>query len=91
MKKYFLFLNKYQSVTHVSSYIIQGLFENMVFRSVALVTKQLWAILVFFSHTGLFFRPVTYLINLKKYFLTKNPLNYYSLTVTKFPIDSVKK
>jgi len=40
--------NKYQSVTHVSSCILQGLFKNIVLRSVALVTKKLWAILEFF-------------------------------------------
>jgi hypothetical protein len=28
-------LNKYQSVTHVSTGIFQGLFKNIVFRSVA--------------------------------------------------------
>ncbi len=55
MKKIFIFvLNKYQSVTHVSTCIFQGLFKNIVFRSVALVTKNLWAILVFFTQTGLF-------------------------------------
>ena len=64
MKKIFSFvLNKYQSVTHVSTCIFQGLFKNIVFRSVALVTKKLWAILDFFSQTGLFFRPVPYPIN----------------------------
>ena len=52
----------------------QGLFKNMVFRSVALVTKKLWAISDFFSQTGLFYRPVPYPINLQQYFLTKNPL-----------------
>ena len=41
-----------QSVTHVS--IFQGLFKKIVFRSVALVTKKLWAILDFFIQTGLF-------------------------------------
>jgi len=39
---------KYQSVTHVSTSIFQGLFKNIVFRSVALVTNKLWAILDFF-------------------------------------------
>ena len=32
----------------------QGLFKNIDFRSVALVTKKLWAISDFFSLTGLF-------------------------------------
>ena len=39
-KKLFFVLNKYQSVTHVFTCIIQGLFKNIVFRSVALVTKS---------------------------------------------------
>ena len=33
----FLDLNKYQSVTHGSTCIFQGLFKNIIFRSVALV------------------------------------------------------
>ena len=49
VKNIFYFLkNKYQSVTHVSTPIFQGLFKNIVFRSVALVIKKLWAILDFF-------------------------------------------
>ena len=41
MKKNIIFvLNKYQSVTHVSTCICQALFKNIVFRSVALVTKK---------------------------------------------------
>ena len=48
--------------THVSTSIFQGLFKNIVFRSVALVTIC----------------------------LAKNPLNYYSLKVTKIYGDSVK-
>ena len=44
----FFVLKKYQSVTHISTYIFQGLFKNIVFRSVALVTKKLCAILDFF-------------------------------------------
>ena len=43
-KKHFFVLNKYQSVTHVSTWIFRGLFKKIVFRSVALVTKKLWAI-----------------------------------------------
>ena len=45
----FFFKNKYQSMTHGSACIFQGLFKNIVFSSVALVTKKLWAILDFFS------------------------------------------
>ena len=48
MLKIYFFKNKYQSVTHVSTPIFQGLFKNIVFRSVALVIKTLWAILDFF-------------------------------------------
>ena len=50
-KNIFFVLNKYQSVTHVSTCIFQGLFKNIVFRSVALVIKKLWAILDFFFYT----------------------------------------
>ena len=57
MKKIFLFcFNKYQSATHVSTCIFQGLFKNIVFRSVALVTKKLWAILDFFFTDPSLFR-----------------------------------
>ena len=41
-KKIFFFV---LSVTHVSTCNFQGLFNNIVFRSVAFVTKKLWAIL----------------------------------------------
>ena len=51
-------LNKYQSVTHVSTCSFQGLFKNIVFRYVALVTKKLWAILDFF-HRPDFLPPCT--------------------------------
>jgi len=44
--KIFVFvLNKYQYGTHVSTCFFQGIFKNIVFRSVALD---------FFSQTGLF-------------------------------------
>ena len=49
-KKNFV-LNKYQSFY---TCIFQGLFKNIVFRSVALVTKKLWAILDFFHSSDLF-------------------------------------
>jgi len=57
-KKTIFVLNKYQTVTHVSTCIFQGLFKNIVFRSVALVTKKLWAIKFFFSQTGICFLSV---------------------------------
>ena len=42
-------------MTHVSTPIFQGLFKNIVFRSVALVIKKLWAILdFFFTNSRLF-------------------------------------
>ena len=43
-------------MTHVSTSIFQGLFKNIVFRSVALVIKKLWAILDFLP---LFLPPCT--------------------------------
>ena len=55
VKNIFLF----KSGTHVSTPIFQGLFKNIVFRSVALVIKKLWAILDFF-YTPDFYRPVPY-------------------------------
>ena len=45
-------------MTHVSTSIFQGLFKNIVFRSVALVLKKLWAILDFFLHTPDFLLPM---------------------------------
>ena len=44
-EKYYCFaFIKCQSVTHVSTSIFQGLFRNIVFRSVALITKKFKAI-----------------------------------------------
>ena len=40
VKNIFFVKNKYQSVTNISTYIFQGLFKNIVFRSVALVKKS---------------------------------------------------
>ena len=58
-KNIYFGLNKYQSVTHFSTCIFQGL-KNIIFRSVALVTKKLCAILDFFSSKDrtFFSRPV---------------------------------
>ena len=55
MKKKIYVLKKYQRLTHVSTCIFQGLFKNMVFSSVALVTKKLWTILDFLFHRPDFF------------------------------------
>ena len=53
-KKIVFVLNKYQKVTHVSTSILQGLFKNIVVRSVGLVTKKILDILDFyFTQTGL--------------------------------------
>ena len=50
-KKIVFVLNKYQKVTHV--------FKNIVFRSVALVTKKILDILDFYcTHTGLLPYPM---------------------------------
>ena len=56
-KIFFFVVNKYQSMTHVYKYIFQGLFKNIVFRSVALVTKNVWAILDIFFTDLTFFPP----------------------------------
>ena len=56
----FLFFKKNQIVTHVSTSIFQGLPKNVVFRSVALVTKKLWGILDFFSHRSDFLPSCLY-------------------------------
>ena len=67
--KNFLFfvLNKYQSVTHVSRCIFQGLFKNIVFRSVAFVTKKLWAILDVFLTQTLFYFLLVYPMHIKNF------------------------
>ena len=57
-KNNFFVLNKYQSVTHVSIWILQGLFKNTVFRSVAIVTKKVMGYFRFFSQTGLFYQKI---------------------------------
>jgi len=87
--KIFFFFNKYLTVTHVSICIYQGLSKNIVLRS---VTNKFWAILYFFLQAGLFsaLYPTPYPKHKKKYFFSKNPLNYYSLKVTQFHGDNVK-
>ena len=54
-------------MTHVSTPFFQGLSKNIVFRSVALVIKKLWAILDFFNTLQTFYRPVPYPMRKKKY------------------------
>ena len=80
--KSWMFLN-------VAISIFQGLFKNIVL-DIALVTKKFVGYFRFFFPRPDFFRPVPNLMHLKK-IVTKNPLNYYSLKVTKFHKDSVKK
>ena len=58
--------NKYQSVTHVSTLIFQGLFKNIVFRSVDSVTKS-YGLFKIFLHTPVFYRPASYLMHKKIY------------------------
>ena len=61
MKEKKFVLNKYQKVTRVFTCIFQGLLKkNIVFRSVALVTKKWWAILDFVFHRPFFFPPLPY-------------------------------
>ena len=43
-----------------SSSIFKGFFKTLISRSVALVTKKLWAIIVFFYTDRTFYRPVYY-------------------------------
>ena len=66
----------------------QGLFKNIVFRSVALVIKKLYAILEFFLHGPDFLPPWTLHFTLEIIFF--NPLNFYLSKVTKFQGDSFK-
>ena len=64
---FFVFvLNKSQNVTHVFKSIFQGIFKNIVFRSVALVIKRLWAILDFFYILQTFYHPVPYPLHKKE-------------------------
>ena len=60
----------------------QGLFKNMVFRSVALVTKKLWAISDFFFTDRTFLPPctlpykfTTIFFNKKSFVKVQNNLN----------------
>ena len=77
MQKIFLFCFKQISTYDTCFYIhFSRAFKNYNFRSVDLVTK-----------------PVPYLATLcieKKIILQRNPLNFYSLKVTTFHVDSVK-
>ena len=70
-KNIFLVLNKYQSVTHVSTFIFKGLFKDIVFISVALVTKKLWAILDFIIDR-IFFPPCTAIVSKMRVLGQKN-------------------
>ena len=63
--------------------------EFQIFRYVALVTKKVMHYLRFFFDRPGFFPPCTEPYALKIFFY-KNPLNYFSLKITKFHSDSVK-
>ena len=54
-KHLFFVLNKYQDMAHVSTSIFQGLFKNIVFRSVASVIKSVMDYLRFFFFHGPYF------------------------------------
>ena len=53
VKNRFFVIVKYQDETHVSTSIFQGLFKNIAFRSVALVSTMLMAT-IDFTQIGLF-------------------------------------
>ena len=53
-------------MTHVSTFIFQGLFKNIVFRYVALVKQKLWAILDFFFHRPGFLTALYPTLRIKK-------------------------
>ena len=55
------------------TFIFQGLFKNINFRSVAWLQKKLWAILDFLYTDRTFYSPVPYPMHKK---ITKNPLNF---------------
>ena len=59
----FFVLNKSQSVTHVFTCSFQGLFKNIVFRSVALARKKVMGYFRFFSNTDRTF----YLVKVEKF------------------------
>jgi len=63
---------------HVSTCIFQGPLKNIVIRSVALVTKKLWAILDFFFHRPDFFPPCTLPYKLRKKCLNKTPSHFFT-------------
>ena len=74
-------------VTHVSISIFQGLFKNIVFRSVTLVKKS-YGLFFFFTQTGLFTTLLHFPMHKKNF--TKNLLNFYLLKAKNFHGDSVK-
>ena len=66
-------------MTHVSTSIFQGILKNIVFRSVALVTK-LWAILDFFLHSPNFSPPCILCIKKK---VLNNSFNFLYIKIHK--------
>ena len=66
------------------------LFKNIVFRSVALVTKKVMGYLNFFHRPHVFCRHVPYPINKKTYLFNKTSFKLLFIKFTKFHCDSVK-
>ena len=64
-KKYFFSFKKSQSVTHVSTCIFQGLFKNIVFRSVSVVTKKVMGYFRFFHRPDFFLQTPPACLGLK--------------------------
>ena len=92
--------NRYRVEMQVHSPIFQGQlrknqtdivnsFQKYSFQICSFSHKKVWVILDFFTDRT-FFLPCTLPCKLKKIVLTKKPLNYCSLKVTKFHGDIVK-
>ena len=77
-------------MTRISSCIFKGLFKNIVFRSVALVTKKVMGYFRFFFTDRTLFSALSPTLQIKKKNVNKKSFNYYSLKVTKFHGDIVK-
>ena len=60
---YFFVKNKYQNVTHVSTFIFHGLFQNILFRSLALIIKSYGLFRFTFYADRTFYLPVPYPIH----------------------------
>ena len=86
--KFLLYTNI--KVRHMFLHVFfQGLFKVIDFRSVALFTYKLQAILYFFTDRP-FFHPVPYPIYKKKYFFSKKSFTFLFIKRHKFHGDCVK-